>query len=221
MRARGLNAFSCLEQLARECARHGRHTETGTPCCTVEVTEPFQVPGAMTGRQAGGRQNQQHCEDCLVKQASFGYGDRKQRQWCSGCAKQHPGAIDKSYRLCMDCQERRAHFGPADGPKNRWCGECAGLHLGAVKARRAKAMCQTCQQKQARIKQTLSLKYCRHSAAPSWLSGLTRHLSSPFPVPAHPHAASAHCSCPQCPSAPPFRPHFGHVPSSAASTAAL
>jgi hypothetical protein len=52
--------------------------------------------------------------------------------WCSGCAKEHTGAVSLDTRKCVECQLKMANFGmPSDG-KRMWCGGCAKQHEGAV-----------------------------------------------------------------------------------------
>ena len=74
------------------------------------------------------------CEDCGLKQSSFGIPceGRQRRRWCAACAKVHAGARDLTSKLCEDCglkQPSCAH--PADGLRRRWCSACATAHEGA------------------------------------------------------------------------------------------
>ena len=38
------------------------------------------------------------CEDCQLKQPSFGLPAEGKKRWCSGCAKGHAGAVDVETR---------------------------------------------------------------------------------------------------------------------------
>ena len=68
------------------------------------------------------------CDDCQLKQPSFGLPAEGKARWCSGCAKGHAGAEDvltSHSKKCEGCQLKRSNFGlPAEG-KARWCSGCA------------------------------------------------------------------------------------------------
>ena len=63
------------------------------------------------GRGQAGAVNvaKKKCEDCGLKQPSFGLpgdvGKRglKRRRWCSGCADGHEGSVDLASKMCEDC----------------------------------------------------------------------------------------------------------------------
>jgi hypothetical protein len=71
------------------------------------------------------------CEDCKLKQPNFGLVGGK-RQWCSGCAKAHDGAVDVVSKMCEDCKLKHPKFGLVAEGKKRWCFGCAKAHDGAV-----------------------------------------------------------------------------------------
>ena len=75
------------------------------------------------------------CEDCHLKEPSFGLPDQKNRRWCHQCAQQHEGAVSlkKPRAPCEDCKLKDPSFGmPAERKKRRWCGRCSKQHEGAV-----------------------------------------------------------------------------------------
>jgi hypothetical protein len=111
------------------------------------------------------------CERCGVKAPRFGlpkadgaagaaeplkHGDRtKLARWCTGCAKEQPGAVNVIAKKCEDCKLKLPSFGlPSDKAKGkartsgaRWCSACAKGHAGAenLVARR----CEDCQLKRS------------------------------------------------------------------------
>jgi hypothetical protein len=43
------------------------------------------------------------CEECQLKQPSFGLLAEGKTRWCSGCAKGHVGAVDVVTKKCEEC----------------------------------------------------------------------------------------------------------------------
>jgi hypothetical protein len=82
------------------------------------------------------------CEGCHDKQPSFGLEADGVNRWCSGCAKQHPGARDVVSKMCEDCHDKQPRYGlEANGVKHR-CFGCAKQHPGAKNV--ATKMCEGC-----------------------------------------------------------------------------
>ena len=82
-----------------------------------------------------GRRQRPPCEDCHLKDPSFGLPDQKKRRWCHQCAQQHEGAVSLKKRRtpCEDCKLKDPSFGmPAERKKRRWCRRCSKQHEGAV-----------------------------------------------------------------------------------------
>ena len=80
---------------------------------------------------------QKRCEDCKLKQLSFGLPAEGKARWCAGCARGHDGALNLRLRgkRCEDCALKYPSFGqPAEG-KARWCAGCAYDHDGAISLR--------------------------------------------------------------------------------------
>jgi hypothetical protein len=76
------------------------------------------------------------CEECQLKQPTFGLPSDRTKRWCSGCAKGHAGAVNVVDKKCEECQLKIPNFGlPAEG-KKRWCFGCAKGHAGAVNIKR-------------------------------------------------------------------------------------
>ena len=86
------------------------------------------------------------CEDCGVKGAYHGAGEKgKRKRWCAACAKAHPGSAYSGDPMCEDCP-KRATWGllePSVGTNAnrrytdvsyRWCSGCAKQHEGAIPA---------------------------------------------------------------------------------------
>ena len=77
------------------------------------------------------------CEDCGLKQPSFGLPVDGKKRWCVGCAKAHAGAVNVS-KKCEGCGLKVPSLGlPSEG-KKRWCAGCAKAHLGAVNVSKKK-----------------------------------------------------------------------------------
>ena len=98
------------------------------------------------GQEKGGRERHAtaparsampaHCEDCALRQPSFGLPAEGRTRWCGGCAKAHAGARDVTSKRCEDCALKQPGFGlPAEGRK-RWCVGCAKAHAGAQSLRK-------------------------------------------------------------------------------------
>ena len=89
------------------------------------------VPGIARRRRAAADLRARTCEDCALKQPSFGLPAEGRRRWCGGCAKAHAGTRDIASRRCEDCALKKPSFGlPAEG-RTRWCAGCAKAHAGA------------------------------------------------------------------------------------------
>eukprot|EP01050_Picozoa_sp_SAG11_P027361 SAG11_NODE_6898_length_1229_cov_1.825664_1_plen_154_part_00 len=87
------------------------------------------------------------CEDCKLKHAHFGNPTNGRRRWCGGCAKQHRGAIDISFKKCEGCGVKAACFGELHNRRRQWCSSCAKHHPSATDLN--KRRCESCQLKQA------------------------------------------------------------------------
>ena len=81
-----------------------------------------------------GRRQRPPCEDCHLKDPSFGLPDQKKRRWCHQCAQQHEGAVSLKKRRtpCEDCKLKDPSFGMPAERKRRWCHQCSKQHNGAV-----------------------------------------------------------------------------------------
>jgi hypothetical protein len=78
------------------------------------------------------------CEDCGVKQPSFGLLSERTKPWCSGCAKGHAGVVDARSKMCEGCGVKQPSFGLPPELTKRWCSGCAKGHTGAVNVRSKK-----------------------------------------------------------------------------------
>ena len=119
--------------------------------CREHQLDATQVGQAVT-MAVTKRLSSRLCEDCDLKQPSFGMVDERKRRWCSGCAKAHVGAVHlRPDRKCEDCGLKVPWFGmEAEPTKHRWCSRCAKAHAGAVNLalsrmrKRTKTGCEDC-----------------------------------------------------------------------------
>jgi hypothetical protein len=58
--------------------------------------------------------NKKKCESCQLKRPNFGLPAEGKARWCSGCAKEHAGAVDISHKKCEGCGLKQPHFGLTD-----------------------------------------------------------------------------------------------------------
>ena len=79
------------------------------------------------------------CEECELKQPSFGLPAEGKTRWCGGCAKGHAGAVNVASKKCEGCGLKQPSFGlPAEGKRLRWCAGCATAHKGAQNNKKKK-----------------------------------------------------------------------------------
>jgi hypothetical protein len=70
------------------------------------------------------------CEDCQLKQPSFGLPADRKKRWCGVCAKGHAGVVNVVMRMCEDCGLKCPSVGLVVERKVRWCSGCAKGHAG-------------------------------------------------------------------------------------------
>ena len=74
------------------------------------------VPTGHAGAVDIANAQRKKCEDCRQKVPCFGRHDENLARWCSGCAKQHDGAVDVVHKKCNGCAKQRAtHEGLCSG----------------------------------------------------------------------------------------------------------
>ena len=80
-------------------------------------------------------QKQKMCEDCGLKQPSYGLPSDGKKRWCAGCGKGHKGAqYMQKQKMCEDCGLNQPSYGqPSKCTKctKRWCAVCSKQHAGA------------------------------------------------------------------------------------------
>ena len=107
------------------------------PAAPVAPSVPPPASRSAASRSGGGGgsspRSRPPCEECLVKDPSFGDAKERKRRWCNTCAKLHPGAVLLKKRSpCEDCLDKDPSFGLELDRKRRWCHGCALKHEGAV-----------------------------------------------------------------------------------------
>ena len=107
-----------------EDSRSGAPTEPSTelpPAAVAQVQEPASGMAKEAGVGPTKRKGRHKmCEDCSMKQPSFGLPAEGKVRWCGGCAKAHAGVVNVNARnkKCEDCSLKQSTFGiPVEGKK--------------------------------------------------------------------------------------------------------
>lgn len=139
-------SMKILEPLSADDRRVWRHAIASLSGLRVQhgldEAKLTAAVGAALHRSATNRA----CEDCGVKQPSFGLPSERKARWCVGCIKGHVGAVNVLKKKCEGCNVKAANYGLSTEKKARWCAGCAPAKAANVNNL---IKCEGCQLKRA------------------------------------------------------------------------